>query len=150
VEGAAAFRDLIQSGKVADLNDPLGQIGGYINEAISASDLMTAERIRRILQAKMEQLFNGVDVLATASLPVTASKLDANLDEALTFPDPIGAIGNICGLPALSVPCGFDHLNLPIGIQFIGAPLADAQVVQAARIFQSQTDWNKRRPKLTN
>src|SRR5437588_8247957 len=35
-------------------------------------------------------------VLATASLPVSASRLDANLDDALTFADPIGGIGNIC------------------------------------------------------
>jgi len=148
VEGAAAFRELIQSGRVGELNDPLGKIGGYMNEAISASDHMIAERIRRILQKKMADLFTSVDVLATASLPLTASKLDANLDEALTFPDPIGGIGNICGLPAISVPCGFDHIGLPVGIQFIGRPLDDAQVVQAARIFQSQTDWHKRHPKL--
>jgi aspartyl-tRNA(Asn)/glutamyl-tRNA(Gln) amidotransferase subunit A len=149
VEGAAAFRDLIESGKVGDLHDPLGKIGGYMNQAVSASDYMMAERVRRILQKKMDELFNKVDVLATASLPVTATKLDANLDDALTFPDPIGGIGNMCALPAISVPCGFDHLGLPTGIQFIGRPLADAQVVQAARIFQAQTDWHKRHPKLS-
>lgn len=148
VEGAAAFRELIQSGKVADLNDPLGKIGGYMNEAISASDHMTAERIRRIIQKKMDALFNDVDVLVTPTLPVAAVRIDANLDDALTFPDPIGAIGNICGLPAISVPSGFDHNGLPAGIQFIGRPLDDAQVVQAARIFQAQTDWHKRHPKL--
>lgn len=149
VEGAAAFRELIESGRVSELNDPLGRIGGYANEMISASDHITAERVRRILQKKMADLFNQVDVLATPTLPVTASKLDANLDEALTFSDPIGGIGNICGLPAISVPCGFDHLNLPTGIQFIGRPLDDAKVVQAARIFQAQTDWHKRHPKLS-
>jgi aspartyl-tRNA(Asn)/glutamyl-tRNA(Gln) amidotransferase subunit A len=149
VEGAAAFRDLIQSGRVAELSDPLGRIGGYMNEAISASDLMTAERIRRILQKKMDELYAGIDLLVTPSLPVTASRLDANLDEALTFPDPVGGIGNICGLPAISVPCGFDHNGLPTGIQFIGRPLGDAQVIQAARIFQAQTDWHKRHPKLS-
>src|SRR5207248_7680586 len=37
----------------------------------------------------------------------------------LSFPDPQGAIGNLCGLPALSVPCGFTEKNLPIGIQFM-------------------------------
>lgn len=148
VEGAAAFRELIESGKVDQLNDPLGRIGGYMNEAISASDHMTAERIRRILQKKMLHLFTQVDVLAAATLPVTASKLDANLDEALTFADPIGAIGNICSLPAISVPCGFDRLGLPTGIQFIGRPLDDGQVIQAARIFQMHTDWHKRHPKL--
>lgn len=148
VEGAAAFRELIQSGKVAELNDPLGKITGYMNEAISASDLMTAERIRRILQRKMDDLYAEVDVLATPTLPVTASKLEANLDEALTFSDPIGGIGNICGLPAISVPCGLDRNGLPTGIQFIGRPLQDTQVIQAAQLFQGQTDWHKQHPKL--
>src|SRR5947209_5870378 len=149
VEGAAAFRDLIQSGHVAELNDALGKIGGYMNEAISASDFMTAERIRRIIQKKMDELFARVDLLATASLPVTASKLDASLDDALTFAAPIGGIGNICGLPAVSIPCGLGKNDLPTGIQFLARPLDDAKVVQAARIFQRQTDWHKRRPKLS-
>ena len=148
VEGAAAFRDLIQSGRVKDLSDPLARIGGYMNEAISASDHMTAERIRRIVQKKISEVYSEVDVLVAPSLPVTATKLDANLDEALTFADPVGGIGNICGLPAMSVPSGFDRNGLPTGIQFIGRPLGDAQVIQAARTFQSQTDWHKRHPKL--
>jgi aspartyl-tRNA(Asn)/glutamyl-tRNA(Gln) amidotransferase subunit A len=149
VEGATAFRTLIQSGRVAELTDPLGKIGGYMNEEISASDFILAQRIRAILQVKMDEIFKHVDVLATASLPVTASKLDANLDEALTFADPIGGIGNICGLPAISVPCGFGQHGLPVGIQFIGRALDDAKVVQAARIFQRQTDWHHKHPSLT-
>jgi aspartyl-tRNA(Asn)/glutamyl-tRNA(Gln) amidotransferase subunit A len=148
VEGAAAFRDLIQSGRVAELSDPLGRIGGYMNEAISASDFMTAMRIRRILQSKMDEVFSKVDLLATASLPVTAPKLDANLDDALTFADPVGGIGNVCGLPAISIPCGLGQNDLPTGIQFIGRPLHDAKVIQAARLFQAHTDWHKRHPKL--
>src|SRR6266571_9323878 len=148
VEGATAFRTLIQSGRVAELNDPLGKIGGYMNEEISASDFILAQRIRGILQKKMDELFDHVDVLATASLPVTASKLDANLDDELTFADPIGGIGNICGLPAISVPCGFGKDSLPVGIQFVGRALDDAKVVQAARLFQGQTDWHQKRPTL--
>jgi aspartyl-tRNA(Asn)/glutamyl-tRNA(Gln) amidotransferase subunit A len=148
VEGAAAFHSLIQSGKVLDLNDPLGRIGGYMNEQISASDFITAQRIRGILQKRVDELFEQVDVLAAATLPVTASKLDANLDLTLTFPDPIGGIGNFCGLPAISVPCGFGDHGLPVGLQFIGRALDDAKVVQAARLFQSQTDWHTRRPKF--
>jgi aspartyl-tRNA(Asn)/glutamyl-tRNA(Gln) amidotransferase subunit A len=149
VEGATAFRDLIHSGRVAELNDPLGKIGGYMNEEISASDFILAQRIRTILQVKMDEIFNKVDVLATASLPVTAPKADANLDLDLTFADPIGGIGNICGLPAISVPCGFGQHNLPVGIQFIGRALSDDKVVQAARIYQRHTDWHQKRPKLS-
>jgi aspartyl-tRNA(Asn)/glutamyl-tRNA(Gln) amidotransferase subunit A len=148
VEGAAAFRSLIQSGRVADLNDPLGKIGGYMNEEISASDFITAQRIRGILQKKIDELFDHVDVVVAASLPVTASKLDANLDIALTFPDPLGGIGNFCGLPAISVPCGFGDHGLPVGLQFVARGLDDAKVVQAARLFQSQVDWHTKRPKL--
>jgi aspartyl-tRNA(Asn)/glutamyl-tRNA(Gln) amidotransferase subunit A len=147
-EGAAAFHQLIESGRVKELSDPLGKIGGYMNEEISASDLLLAERIRTVLQKKIEELFHQVDLLATPSLPVTASKLDANLDVALTFADPLGGIGNICGLPAISVPCGFGKNNLPVGIQLIGRALDDAKVVQAARLFQGHTDWHKRHPKL--
>ncbi len=151
VEGATAFRPLIQSGKVTELADPLGQIGGYINEEISASDFMLAQRIREILTRKIEDLFaeNQVDVLVTASLPVTASKLDANLDLTLSFADPVGGIGNVCGLPAISVPCGLASNNLPAGIQFIGRALDDARVVQAARLFQSRTDWHAKHPSLS-
>jgi aspartyl-tRNA(Asn)/glutamyl-tRNA(Gln) amidotransferase subunit A len=126
----------------------LGKIGGYMNEEISASDFILAQRIRGILEKKMDAVFDEVDVLVTSSLPVTATKLDANLDEALTYPDPIGGIGNICGLPAISVPCGFGDHGLPVGLQFIGRSLDDGKVVQAARLFQSRTDWHTQHPRL--
>jgi len=38
VESAASFRQLIRSGRVSELNDPLGQIAGYVNEQYSAAD----------------------------------------------------------------------------------------------------------------
>ncbi|HEV3036496.1 MAG TPA: amidase [Candidatus Angelobacter sp.] len=148
-EGAAAFHELIASGRVKDLSDPLGKIGGYMNEEISASDLLLAERIRTVVQKKMDALFEHVDVLATPSLPVTASKIDANLDLELSFADPLGGIGNMCGLPAISVPCGFGNNNLPIGIQFVGRALDDVKVIQAARLFQTHADWHKQHPKLS-
>ncbi|HYX52765.1 MAG TPA: amidase [Candidatus Limnocylindrales bacterium] len=148
VEGASAFRDLIHSGKVAELNDPAGKIGGYLNEEISASDFLLAQRVRRILQTKIDSLFQQLDVLVTATLPVTAPKIDANLDLSLSFADPIGGIGNICGLPAISVPCGFGNGGLPVGLQFLARPLDDHKVVQAARRFQENTDWHLRHPKI--
>ena len=139
VEGAAAFRDLIHSGKVSDLSDPAGKVGGYINEEISATDFITAQRIRGIIQKKMDELFTQSDVLVAASLPVVASRLDANLDNELSYPDPIGGIGNICGLPAISVPCGFGAHGLPVGLQFIGRPLDDAKVIQDGSVRVGDT-----------
>jgi aspartyl-tRNA(Asn)/glutamyl-tRNA(Gln) amidotransferase subunit A len=148
VEGAASFRSLIRSGKVSELTDPLGQIAGYVNEQYSAADYLQALKVREILQKKMEELFDSFDVLVTASQPVPATPLDLNLETGLVFPDPLGALGNLCGLPALSVPCGFTEKNLPAGLQFIARAGDDIAVIQAARTFQQHTDWHKRHPKL--
>ena len=147
-EGAAAFHQLIASGRVQELSDPLGKIGGYMNEEISASDLLLAERIRTVLQKKMDELFQHVDVLATPSLPVTASRLDANLDVALSFADPLGGIGNMCGLPAISVPCGFSSSGLPLAYQLVGHPFAEATLLRAADAYQSVTDFHCMVPTL--
>ena len=148
VEGAAAFRDLIRSGKLAQLSDPLGQINGYVNEQIDAADYVRALQVRGILQQKMEALFDGLDVLVAASQPLGANAIDANLETDLAFPDPLGAIGNLCGLPALSVPCGFTDQNLPVGLQFVARAGNDLAVVRAARAFQQRTDWHRKHPKL--
>ena len=148
VEGAAAFRDLIRSGKLAQLSDPLGQINGYVNEQIDAADYVRALQVRGILQQKMEALFDGLDVLVAASQPLGANAIDANLENDLAFPDPLGAIGNLCGLPALSVPCGFTDQNLPVGLQFVARAGNDLAVVRAARAFQQRTDWHRKHPKL--
>src|SRR5882757_7280582 len=147
-EGAASFRELIRSGKVGELADPLGQINGYVNEQISAADYWQASKIREHLQEKMTDLFDSFDVIATVSQPLPAVALDFNLETGLTFPDPLGAIGNLCGLPALSVPCGFTDKRLPMGVQFVGRAGDDFGVIQAARTFQEHSDWHHRHPKL--
>lgn len=148
VEGSAAFRDLIRSGKVSELADPLGQVNGYVNEQIAGADYVRALQAREILQQKMTALFDTVDVLVTASQPVVATPLDTNLETGLSFADPLGAIGNLCGLPALSVPCGFAENTLPVGLQFVARAENDAAVIHAARTFQQHTAWHRRRPRI--
>ncbi|HEX4542945.1 MAG TPA: amidase [Candidatus Acidoferrum sp.] len=148
VESAASFRSLIRSGKVSELADPLGQISGYLNEQFSAADYLQALKVREIAQKKMDALFESFDVLAAPSQPVPATPLTLNLETGLSFPDPLGGIGNICGLPAFSVPCGFTEKNLPIGLQFVARGGDDSAVLQAARTFQLHTDWHKRHPKI--
>ena len=148
VECAASFRDLIRSGGVSELNDSLGQIAGYVNQELPASDYLQANKIRQILQKKMEAVFETYDVLAAPTLPVTASALDADIDKIFSGGDPCGAIGNLCGLPALSVPCGFTSKNLPVGLNFVARAGDDLAVIVAARTFQQHTDFHRRHPKL--
>lgn len=147
VESTASFRDLIRSGRVSELTDPLGQIAGYVNEQYSGADYLQALRVRNVLQRKMADLFDSFDVLATAAQPVAATPLELNLESGLSFPDPLGAIGNLCGLPAMSVPCGFNERNLPVGLQFVARAGDDFAVIRAARTFQQHTNWHRRFPR---
>ena len=147
-EVSSAFSGLIRSGRVKELTDPRGQIAGYVNLTISGADYNIALRLREILQAKMTDLFDSYDVLATASLPVPATPLSLDLDKGLSFPDPLGGIGNLCGLPALSVPCGFTEKKLPVGLQFVAKAGDDVAVLQAGKTFQQYTDWHRKHPTL--
>jgi aspartyl-tRNA(Asn)/glutamyl-tRNA(Gln) amidotransferase subunit A len=148
VEAASAFSKLIESGDVAQLSDPLSRVGGYVAQTVDSQDFLRAQRIRRVLQQKMDVIFQQCDVLVAPSLPIPASTLDTNLETDLSFADPIGGIGNLCGLPAVSVPCGFTKNGLPLGIQFLAQVLNDSAVVAAAEMFQAHTDWHRRRPPL--
>jgi aspartyl-tRNA(Asn)/glutamyl-tRNA(Gln) amidotransferase subunit A len=144
-EAGESMRPLIESGKVTELTDPTARIGGYLYETIPAADFVRAQRVRLIAQKKMEALFQRFDVLAAVGMPETAWPIDVDLD-TVGRANPIVALSNLCGLPAISVPCGFTADKLPIGIQFVGRALDDHAVVAAAMHLQSLTDWHKRRP----
>jgi len=145
-EGASAFDDLIASGRCLELTDPLGKIGGFVNQQMSSTDYLRAQRVRAVLQKKMAEMMREYDVIAAASENVTATKLGANLETDIPSADPLGAIGNLCGLPAISVPCGFDGNGLPVGLQFLAPPLGDHAVVAAAEFYQRHTDWQRKHP----
>jgi len=147
-EVASAFSQLIRSGKVSELTDPLGKISGYVSLHVSGADYNSALRIREILQKKIADLFESFDVLVAASQPVPATPLTMDISKGLAYADPLGAIGNLCGLPALSVPCGFTDKKLPVGLQFVARADDDAAVLQAGRTFQQFTDWHHKHPNL--
>jgi aspartyl-tRNA(Asn)/glutamyl-tRNA(Gln) amidotransferase subunit A len=148
VEGASAFDSLIESGRVSELIDPAGKIGGYVNSTISGADYVRAQRIRTLLRRVMVPLFEQVDVLAAASLPVAATTMETNLETDLAFADPLGGIGNFIGLPAISVPSGFTSKNLPAGIQFVGRVNEEDAALAAANLFQSRTQWHTKAPAI--
>ena len=149
-EAAAAFESLLTSGAALKLTDPVAQVGGYAAQQVSGADYLRALRVRAILQAKLPDVFRQVDILATPTLPTTATPLSLALDDSsLDFGDPLGGIGNLCGLPAVSVPCGFTKESLPFGLQLVGNVFSERELIAAANTFQANTDWHKRHPKLS-
>jgi aspartyl-tRNA(Asn)/glutamyl-tRNA(Gln) amidotransferase subunit A len=152
IESVAAFQDLIASGRCAELVDPVGQINGYASMEFSAADYLQVQRVRAILQKKIDALFDSYDVLATVGESSAAEPLSAPPEEDSAGPieerAPDG-ISSLCGLPALSVPCGLNEKRLPLGLQFIGRALNDQAVVEAAALFQSRTEWHRMRPPVS-
>jgi aspartyl-tRNA(Asn)/glutamyl-tRNA(Gln) amidotransferase subunit A len=141
MEAASAFRDLIRSGDCAKLVDPLGQINGYASETFSSSDYLQVQRVRTILQERVDKLFDSFDVLTAAGQSNVAQPLPKNPSETppaaqrerrgpeaqrerprSSAPD---GVSSLCGLPALAVPCGLNSKGLPVAIQFIGRGGAD-------------------------
>lgn len=151
IEAASSFRDLIESGRCAELTDPVGRINGYASMEFSAADYIGAQRVRTFLQQQVDKLFDDFDVLAAAGQSSAASPLGGPPEEDSAGPierrAPDG-VSSLCGLPAITVPCGFSKAKLPFGIQFIGRALDDHTVISAGHQFESKTDWHNERPPI--
>jgi aspartyl-tRNA(Asn)/glutamyl-tRNA(Gln) amidotransferase subunit A len=160
IEAASAFSELVQSGRCAQLEDPLGQINGYASLEFSAADLLQVQRVRVSLQEKIDALFDRFDVIAapgedTISIPLkpppqTEQQPRSHRRRQRTKPDSMqpDAISSLCGLPAVTVPCQFTKDGFPVGIQFMGRALDDDKVIAAANLFQAHSDWHTKHPKL--
>jgi aspartyl-tRNA(Asn)/glutamyl-tRNA(Gln) amidotransferase subunit A len=147
-EGASAFRDLIESGRVAELASPEGRVGGYAASLVTAVDYLHAMRLRAPMRRAWAEMFKKVDVLAAPSRATVSYPVGKTFDKAypgIGASSPIGA-SNLVGVPAVSVPNGFGQNGLPTGIQLVGPAWGERGLLELAVAYQSQTDWHKRRP----
>ena len=150
-EGAAAFRDLIESGRVRELASPEGRVGGFSASLVTAVDYLHAMRLRVPMRRAWGEFFRKYDLLVAPSRSTVSYPVSKTFDQAypgITASSPIGA-SNLVGVPAISVPNGFGQAGLPTGIQFVGAPWSELTLVELADKYQQATDWHRRRPKLT-
>jgi len=148
VEAAAAFEPLITSGRVRELVEPAAKWAGDVAKTVSGVDYVRAMQVRRLIQEAFDGIFEKYDLLVSPTMPIVAAKISDKLEKAFSYSDPLGAGGNLSGLPALSVPCGFSKAGLPIAMQIVGAPLSDRKALALGRLYQEHTDWHRRRPAL--
>jgi amidase len=81
---------------------------------------------------------HGLDFLVYPTvqvIPPTRDELAAAKYRCLTFPTNT-VIGSQAGLPALTIPVGFTGGGLPVGLELLGAPLAEAKMLQFARSWE--------------
>jgi aspartyl-tRNA(Asn)/glutamyl-tRNA(Gln) amidotransferase subunit A len=149
-EGASAFRDLLENGRVSQLRAANDKWGGYPGTVIPAVDYLQALRVRTRMKREMDTLYSRYDALVAPSRSTVAYPLAVDFDRA--YPDvrggsPLIPAGNLVGQPAVSLPNGFGPDGLPTGFQLTGRAWGEARLLRVAAAYQRATDWHTRRPR---
>jgi aspartyl-tRNA(Asn)/glutamyl-tRNA(Gln) amidotransferase subunit A len=120
---------------------------------IPAIDYLQGLDERKRIQARITDAMqeHGIDLLLLPASPMVAT-LHEDLYDDVDRVAELMALGtwnspfNLTGQPALSIPCGFSDEGLPIGLQIVGRHGEDHLVLQAGKVYQTRTDWHRRRP----
>jgi aspartyl-tRNA(Asn)/glutamyl-tRNA(Gln) amidotransferase subunit A len=148
VESAAAFEEFIDDGGPLGLTAPEDRVGRVDGLTITAVEYLRALRLRRRASRVMDALLADFDAIVAPTLPTVASGIDEHFAEYFSR-DPtasLGAVGNLCGLPAISVPNGFGARDLPTGLEFMGRAFEESRVIAAAVAYQARTEWHRQHP----
>jgi aspartyl-tRNA(Asn)/glutamyl-tRNA(Gln) amidotransferase subunit A len=111
---------------------------------------LKAQKVRTLIQRDFLNAFQDVDVLLTPVAPTPSFRLGEKVGDPLQmylsdiFTIPV----NLAGTCAMSIPAGFSGAGLPIGLQLIGKPFGEAEILTAARAFERETEWHKRKAEL--
>ena len=96
---------------------------------IPAVEYINANRYRSILCNKIQEFMRNYDVVIVPSF--VGSQL---------------SITNLTGNPVVCLPIGYNQRNLPVSITLIGNLYDEASILEAAKIYQDKTNFNKKHP----
>lgn len=149
-EAASAFDAFMASGKLTELAATETHVAPLAYRYVAAKDYIHALRLRRQIVREVDALFAQYDAVVCPTTNAVASPITTPFSEYFKTPSgrrpAIGAVGNVAGLPAVSVPSGFGERGLPTAIQFVGRAGAENSVLAVARAYQERTDWHTKRP----
>jgi aspartyl-tRNA(Asn)/glutamyl-tRNA(Gln) amidotransferase subunit A len=158
-EGAAALRELVESGKVKQLQDRADRVRGFARLLTPAVDYIDAMRARVAMRAELDALVSRYDALVaptrTKLAPRIGEDFDAPTPGSPSQPEPKpGAprppatipAGNLAGLPALALPMGFGKDGLPVSLQLLGRAFSESTLVAIGDAYQQMTDFHRRQP----
>jgi aspartyl-tRNA(Asn)/glutamyl-tRNA(Gln) amidotransferase subunit A len=111
---------------------------------------LKALKVRRLIRNDFDTAFRSVDIIASPVAPTPAFKIGELVDDplAMYLSDIYTISANLAGLPGITIPAGFSNSNLPIGLQLLGEPFEEERLLRAARMFERETDWHRRRPTI--
>ncbi len=147
-ESASAFEEITEKGLAGELTAPEDRYGPYARTIVLAKDYIKALRIRGMITPQIDTIMSKYDAIIgpTRRTPVSSLYEEFRGVGRGNTKDLLGAIGNLLGLPAISVPNGFTKDNLPTGIQFLGRPYEENRIMTIANKYQSLPDWHTIHP----
>ena len=147
-EAASAFEEFILSDRPDQLTAPEDRKGMLHALTLPAVDYLRALRVRRQGGQAMDELLSGFDVIVAPTLPYVATPLGDRFETwSMRERGPsLGGVGNLCGLPSITVPNGFGERGLPTGLELMGRAYGDWTVLDAAEAYQDRTEWHLRTP----
>ena len=156
-DAASAFRAIIESGAVKQLQDPADRLGGFASMMTLAVDYVDAMRLRVKMRAALDDLLSRYDALIAPTYGGTAEPIGYDFDKPpgpAPTPPPENAprapatvpAGNLAGLPALCVPMGLGRNGLPTSLQFLGRAFSEQTLLALADRYQQATEWHLKRP----
>jgi Asp-tRNA(Asn)/Glu-tRNA(Gln) amidotransferase A subunit family amidase len=116
-----------------------------------------ANRVRTLMRRRLADQFGRVDVLAWPTVPAPAPPLEAPIVELPSGTHTAdqanvrgGALANLTGTPAISVPVGLSSEGLPIALQLEAAWGRDELLLDAAEALERANErrWVDARPPL--
>jgi Asp-tRNA(Asn)/Glu-tRNA(Gln) amidotransferase A subunit family amidase len=124
---------------------------------LPAAATARAQLVRTLMRRRLAALFAEVDVIAWPTIPAPAPPLEApvvELPSGTLGADQAnvrgGALANLTGIPAISVPVGLSDKGLPLALQLQGAWGADELLLDAAEALERANGrrWVEARPPL--
>ena len=113
---------------------------------ISGTDLMQAQRRRRLLCQELAAAMEGFDIIVTAAASGEAPRIaDVPKWTSMELPGFVMPF-SLTGVPAMSVCTGFGVGGLPVAMQLVGKPFSEPTLFRTAHAYERATEWRKRRP----
>lgn len=118
----------------------------------SGADYVQAQRVRRVGQDGLDELFTTVDVVVCPTAAVGAPRLDelateaGHQDNEAVFSKIHTPYWNGVGNPVLAIPIGCTGDGRPLSMQLAGNNFDESTILRVGVAFQQHTAWHRRVP----
>ena len=121
-----------------EVNKRIGYGLKILNDT-NRAPLEKAAKVRAEVNAFIDRVFEGYDVILSPTTLLAAQRKDAEVDNDKGFTsDLFSIVCNLTGIPALSVPCGLDGRGLPVGLMIMARRGREDDIYRAAGFFLNE------------